>query len=92
MVIGNLNITSIPDKFDNLKLIIQGKINTIVISETKTDSTFSLNQFAIQGYSKPYRFDRNRNGGCVFVHVSEDIPGRELKMQRTLKVFLLKLI
>ena len=66
LVIGNLNINSTSNKFDNLKLIIQGKIDILVITETKTDSTFPLNQFAIQGYSKPYRFDRNRNGDGVF--------------------------
>ena len=63
MVIGNFDINFISNKFDNLKLIIQGKIDILVI--TKTDSTFPLNQFAIQGYSNPYRFDRNRNGGGV---------------------------
>ena len=83
LVIGNLNINSISNKFDNLKLIIQGRIDILVITETKTDSTFPLNQFAIQGYSKPYRFDRNRNGGGVFIYVREDIPSRELKIHNT---------
>ena len=54
LVIGNLNINSISNKFDNLKLIIQGKIGILVITETKTDSTFPLNQFAMQGYLKPF--------------------------------------
>ena len=49
LVIGNLNINSISNKFDNLKLITQGKIDILVITETKTDSTFPLNQFAMQG-------------------------------------------
>ena len=57
-----------------LKLIIQGKIDMLVITETKKVSTFPLNQFAIQGYSKPYRLDRKRNGGSVFIYVREDIP------------------
>ena len=61
LVIGNLNINSMSNKFDNLKLITQDKFDILVITETKTDSTFPLNQFAIQGYSKPYRFDRNRD-------------------------------
>ena len=82
LVIGNLNINSTSNKFDNLKLIIQGKIDILVITETKTDLT-SLNQFAMQGYSKPYRFDRNRNGGGVFIYVREDIPSRELKIHNT---------
>ena len=80
LVIGNLNINSISTKFDNLKLIIQGKIDMLVITEIKTDSTFPLNQFGMQRYSKPYRFDRNRNGGGVFINVREDIPSRELKI------------
>ena len=63
-------------------MIIQGKIDLLVITETKTDLT-SLNQFAMQGYSKPYRFDRNRNGGSVFIYVQEDIPSRELKIHNT---------
>ena len=68
LVIGNLNINSISNKFDNLKLMIHGKIDILVITETKTYSTFPLNQFAIQGYSKPYRFDKNRNGGGVLTY------------------------
>ena len=30
-----------------LKLIVRGKIDILVITETKTDSTFSINQFVI---------------------------------------------
>ena len=63
-------------------MIIQGKIDILVITETKTDLT-SWNQFAMQGYSKPCRFDRNRNGGSVFIYVREDIPSRELKIHNT---------
>ena len=83
LVIGNLSINSTSNKFDNLKLITQGKIDTLVITETKTDSTFPLNQFTIQDYSKPYSFDRNRNGDGAFIYVQEDIPSRELKIRNT---------
>ena len=44
----------------------------------------------MQGYSKPYRFDRNRNGGSVLIYVWEDIPNRNWKstiLQRILEVF-----
>ena len=83
LAIGNLTINSISNKLGNLKLIIQGKIGVLVITETKTDATFPLNQLAFQGYSKPYKFDRNRNGGGVFIYISEDIPSRELKIHNT---------
>ena len=46
---------------------MQGKIDILLITETKTDSTFPLIRFSIQGHSKPYTFDRNRNGGGVFI-------------------------
>ena len=58
-------------------------LDILVINKTKTDSTFPLNQFAIQGYSKPYRFDRKRNGGGVFMYLREDSPIRELKIHNT---------
>ena len=42
LVIGNVNINSISNKFDNLKLIIQGTIDILVMTETETASTFPL--------------------------------------------------
>ena len=83
LVLGNFNINSISNKIDNLKLIIEGKIDILVITETKTDSTFPLKQFTIQGYSKHYKFYRKRNEGGVFIYVREDIPSRELKIHNT---------
>ena len=80
-------INSISSKFDNLKLKMQGKIDILVLTETKRNSAFPLNQFAMQGYSKPYRFDRNRNGCGVFIYVREDIPVRELKIHNIPKDF-----
>ena len=39
---SQININSISNKFDNLKLIIQGKIDILVMTETETASTFPL--------------------------------------------------
>ena len=57
---------------------MSNKLDILLITETKTDSTFPLNHFAIQRYLKP--FNRNRNGGGVFIYVREDIQGRALKI------------
>ena len=73
MVIGTLNINSISNKCDNLKLIIQGRIDILVKTETKTDSTFPWIQFAVEDDSKSYWFDRNTNGGGVFIYMLEEI-------------------
>ena len=75
-------------------MLIQGKVDILVITDTKTDSNFSLNQFEIPSYSKCYKFDRNRNGEGVVIYVSEDISNRQIKstiLQKIWKVFLSKL-
>ena len=33
--------------------------------EAKIDNTFPTAQFLVNGFSEPYRLDRNRNGGGV---------------------------
>ena len=78
LVIGNLNINSIARKFDQLKAIIQGHVDILIVVETKLDSTYPTSQFLIDGYSKPYRLDRNRNGGGILIYVREDIPTKQL--------------
>ena len=78
LIIGNLNINSLSSKFDQLKLLIQGKIDILIITETKLDDGFPTEQFTISGYSKPYRLDRNRNGGGVIIYIREDIPSKQI--------------
>ena len=53
--------------------MIQGRIDILVKTETKIDSTFPLIQFAVEDDSKPYWFDRNRNRGGVFTYMLEEI-------------------
>ena len=45
----------------------------LVITETKMGSTFPVSEFHIDGFSIPYRLDRNSNGGGVIVYFREDI-------------------
>ena len=54
LVIGQLNINSIRNKFESLKLLVKGNIDIMVITESKLDSTFPSEQFAIEGYNLPY--------------------------------------
>ena len=78
LTIGNLNINSVSNKFDQLKLFLQGKVDILIVTETKLDSNFPTSQFVIDGYSEPYRFNKNRNGGGVLIYIREDIPSRLL--------------
>ena len=78
IIIGHLNINSIPSKFEQLKAIIHGNIDILVVTETRLDDTFPTSQFYMEGYSEPYQMDRNRKGGGVLIFVREDIPSKRL--------------
>ena len=78
LLIVSMNINSISNKFDQLKLFVQSKVDNFVITETKLDSPFPTSQFLIEDYSEPYRFDRNRNGAGALIYVREDITSKAL--------------
>ena len=50
LVIGHLDINSLPSKFCQLKLIIEKNIDVLVITETKLDLSFPSSQFKIEGF------------------------------------------
>ena len=89
LVIGHLNINSLPGKFDQLKVVIENNIGILIVTETKIDSNFSSSQFMTEGFSMPFRFDRNRCGGGVIVYVRDDIPSEQLTKHKLPDVFLL---
>ena len=66
-------------KFNALKEIIQGNLDILAITESKLDQSYPANMFDIEGYTQPFRRDRNANGGGILVYVREGIPCRELK-------------
>ena len=69
MIKGTLNINSLSSKYDALKVLISGTFDILIITETKLDDTYPISQFHIDGYSMPYRPDRNRNGAGVIIYV-----------------------
>ena len=78
IVIAHLNINSLRNKFDSLVQLICGNVDILIIGETKLDGTFPQNtSFIIDGFKKPYRKDRNTDGGGVMIYVREDIPSQE---------------
>ena len=58
VIIGNLNINSIINKFEQLKETVL-KYREILVTEAKLDKTFLESLFLMDGFSKPYRLDRN---------------------------------
>ena len=59
-----LNINSIRNKFDNLKLIIDEHVDILCVAETKIDNSFPTAQFSWPGYHRSNRLDiSDRQGG-----------------------------
>ena len=79
VLIGNLNINSIRNKFDQLKDTVLKYIDILILTETKLDETFLTSQFLMDGFSKPYRFDRNKYGGGVTIYIRDTIPSKILE-------------
>ena len=62
-----ININSIRNKLDQLKSIISGIIDILIITETKLNDSFPEAQCFLDGYSKSYRLDRSEHGGGLMI-------------------------
>ena len=82
LIFGQININSIRNKINELKLLIISNLDILVVIETKLDDTFPLDQFAIDGFGPPYRLDRDKNGGGIMVYVRDDLASKEIKFQQ----------
>ena len=74
VAISNLNINSLPNKFNQLKELVLKYADTLILTETKLDDSFPNSQFLVDGFSEPFRIDKNRSGGVVMIYVRHDIP------------------
>ena len=74
VVIGQININSIRNKFDMLSSMVKDSIDILMVSETKLDSSLPKAQFRIEGYAPPFRYDRNSHDGGILLVIREDIP------------------
>ena len=68
--IGQLNINSIRNKF--------GLLVPAIATETKIDSSFPEAQFGIDGFTTPYRVDRDCHVGGILLYIRQDIPSKLL--------------
>ena len=91
LLIGNRNIAQYQINLTNYKLFILGKVDVLVVTETKLDSTFPTSQLLIKCYSESYRFDRNRNVDGILIYTREDIPSKLLANHTIVKEFFVKL-
>ena len=83
IIIGHLNINSLRNKFDALEVIIKNNRDIFVVTETKLNQSFPMGQFEIDGFSTPFRADRNKEGGGLLLYIRSDIPCKMLKTKLT---------
>ena len=57
-------------------------LSRTLISETKLDDTFPVDQFVLEGFSKPFKIDRNKNGDGILLFVCEHIPARLISIEK----------
>ena len=79
VIVSLLNVNSFSSKFDDIKFLIKENVDVAIFVETKIDDSYPNSQFMIDGFTEPFRFDRNRFGGGVIIYVREDIPCRLLR-------------
>ena len=90
LIIAQININSLRNKFDFLVQMMSNNIDILLISETKIDSSFPNAQFYIEGYTM-YRRDRNMNGGGLMLYVREDIPSCLLNIDNSYEAFYIEI-
>ena len=83
IVVAHININSLRNKFDYLIGQITGNIDILMISPTKLDNSFPIGQFLINGYSEPFRIDRNSQVGGIMLYVRGDILSKLLGVERS---------
>ena len=81
LIFAHLNINSIRNKFEELISQVKGTVDVLMISETKIDECFPIANFLIDGFSQPYRVDRNSSDAGIMLHVREHIPSNLLKVE-----------
>ena len=78
LIISHVNVNSLRNKFEFLVPLVKDNIDILMLSETKLNSSFPLAQFSIEGYSEPYRLDRDRNVGGLILFIRERLPSKLL--------------
>ena len=78
IIIIQLNIISISNKFDFRSEMIHGNTDILLTTKTRIDTFFPNAQFQVDRHAAHYRLDRNWKGGGMLLYVRDDIPPKAL--------------
>ena len=62
----------------NLKKTVPKYTDILIVTETKLDETFLESLFLMDGFSKPYRLDRNKNTRGIMIFKRDTISSKIL--------------
>ena len=68
--------STLRNKFELVTEMVRDKVDLLIVSEKKFDSTFPDTQSNMKSYSKPYRLDRNSKAGGIILYVRKDVPSK----------------
>ena len=77
ILIGHLNINSIPNKIGLLEDLVHNRVDILLVSETKINESFPTDQLRMMGFATPFRLDRSIHGGGLLLYVRKDIPAQQ---------------
>ncbi|XP_057302848.1 uncharacterized protein LOC130637010 [Hydractinia symbiolongicarpus] len=80
LLIGHLNINSLRSKVLSLQEVVKDHLDILLISESKLDQSFTDASIALNGFKRPYRRDRNKNGGGLVLYVNCEIISNAIKL------------
>ena len=69
------------NKFESVVKDIGSNVDSLMLSETKLDHSFSKGQFLIKGFGDPFRIDGNSNAGRILFYVREDISAKLVSVE-----------
>ena len=78
IIIGYLNVSSIRNKFDIMKPMLLDDTDILMVTETKLDDSFPVLQFNFEGFSTPFRLNRNKYGGGIILYIHSYIIASKL--------------
>ena len=82
LIFAHLNISSVKNNIDLLAEQGASNIDVFMIPGTKIDESFPVGNVLLPGFSVPYRFNRDSNGGGILLYVREDITSNFLTLEK----------
>ena len=70
--------------------MLHNNLDILLISETKSYSSFTTAQFQIEGHTT-YRLNRNANGGGILLYIRDNIPSTLLYSDISIESFYIEI-